>query len=33
MTSVWVIRSEYGKYSEHFLKGAMRLPAGWESTT
>ena len=28
MTSVWVIRSEYGKYSEHFLKGGYAA-AGW----
>ena len=28
MTSVWVVRSEYGKYSEHFLKGGY-VAAGW----
>ena len=28
MTSVWVIRSEYGKYSEHFLKRGYAA-AGW----
>ena len=28
MTSVWVVRSEYGTYSPHFLKGGYAA-AGW----
>ena len=28
MTSVWVVRSEFGRYSEHFLKGGY-AGAGW----
>ena len=28
MTSVWVVRSEFGRYSDHFLKGGY-VAAGW----
>ena len=28
MTSVWVVRSDYGKYSEYFVKGGYAA-AGW----
>ena len=31
MTNIWVVRSEFGKYSGHFLEGGLcgcRLAAG-----
>lgn len=28
MTNVWVVRSEYGKYTEHFIKGGY-VATGW----
>ena len=28
MTSVWAVRSDYGKYSEHFVNGGY-VAAGW----
>ena len=28
MTNVWVVRSEYGKYTEHFIRGGY-VAAGW----
>ena len=29
MTNVWVVRSEYGKYTEHFIKGGYVANSGW----